>query len=40
MIAGVQNYYKNKNKWDMFAMSHKLYSDELEAKKKGGYFNV
>lgn len=35
MVNSLQNYYKNKNKWDMFAMSHKLYSDELEAKKKG-----
>ena len=40
MVNSLQNYYKNKNKWDMFAMTHKLYSDELEAKKKGGYFNV
>lgn len=39
MVNSLQNYYKNKNKWDMFAMSHKLYSDELEAKKKGGYFS-
>ena len=39
MVKSLQNYYKNKNDWDMFAMSHKLYSDELEAKKKGGYFS-